>query len=151
MTIADALLFSQAIVTWMLTGLIWFIQVVHYPLFKSIGAANFTPYHLQHTRLTGFIAGPLMVLEMLFALLMWWHRPLGVSVQVAGILTGLLVIIWISTFTVQVPIHNRLSKTFDEAQVEKLVTSNWVRTLAWTVRAILLMIALTSIHTLQAD
>jgi hypothetical protein len=42
-----------------------------------------------------------------------------------------------STFLVQVPLHERLSAGWDAAAHQRLVASNWVRTVLWTVRAVL--------------
>jgi hypothetical protein len=33
-----------------MVGLIWFVQVVHYPLFASVGADEFVAYENAHTR-----------------------------------------------------------------------------------------------------
>jgi hypothetical protein len=38
---------------------------------------------------------------------------------------------------VQVPLHERLSAGWDAAAHQRLVASNWVRTVLWTVRAVL--------------
>ncbi|HUF03629.1 MAG TPA: hypothetical protein VMM38_05570 [Aridibacter sp.] len=42
---------------------------------------------------------------------------------------------WIFTFLVQVPIHNSLSKGFDDSLVKKLVRTNLLRTVAWSLRS----------------
>ena len=34
-----------------LVGLIWLVQVVSYPLFARVGAAEFPAYHAAHARL----------------------------------------------------------------------------------------------------
>jgi len=52
----------------------------------------------------------------------------------------LVVIIWLSTFTLQVPIHRRLQTGKDDARIRRLVSTNWIRTIAWTVKAIIITI-----------
>jgi hypothetical protein len=42
----------------------------------------------------------------------------------------------------QVPLHTRLARGFDPAAHRQLVRTNWLRTLAWTLRALLLLPAL---------
>ena len=51
----------------------------------------------------------------------------------------LLAVVWISTFAVQVPLHRRLAEGYDAARHRRLVLSNWIRTLAWTARAVLVL------------
>jgi hypothetical protein len=49
-------------------GLIWFVQIVHYPLFSSVGEREFAGYEIQHSRLTAFVVGPPMLIEALSAI-----------------------------------------------------------------------------------
>jgi hypothetical protein len=53
--------------------------------------------------------------------------------------SGLVVTAWLSTFGLQVPCHNQLRKGFSSAVHTRLVRTNWVRTLSWTVRAVVLL------------
>ena len=38
--------------TWAMVGLIWLIQIVHYPLFSRVGADQFKLYEQEHQRLS---------------------------------------------------------------------------------------------------
>ncbi len=49
----------------------------------------------------------------------------------------LLAVIWLSTALVQVPMHQRLLDGYSDQIARKLVESNWLRTLAWTARAVI--------------
>ena len=51
-----------------MVGLIWFVQIVHYPLFSAVGERGYTAYQIQHMNLTGAVVGPPMVIEALTAL-----------------------------------------------------------------------------------
>jgi hypothetical protein len=51
----------------------------------------------------------------------------------------LLAVIWISTAFVQVPCHEQLSQGFDKAVHQRLVWTNWLRTAAWSLRALLVL------------
>ena len=53
----------------------------------------------------------------------------------AGLGVALLVAIWLSTAALQVPFHNALGAGLVPALVERLSQSNWIRTVAWTVRS----------------
>ena len=47
----------------------------------------------------------------------------------------LLAVIWVSTALVQMPLHRRLGRSFDAPTIDRLVASNWIRTVAWSLRA----------------
>ncbi|MDP9439422.1 MAG: hypothetical protein M3P49_11875, partial [Actinomycetota bacterium] len=49
--------------TLFMVGLIWFVQIVHYPLFASVGRGGFAEYSRAHSRLTGLVVGPPMLIE----------------------------------------------------------------------------------------
>lgn len=123
--------------TWAMVGLIWLIQIVHYPLFAKVGDEQFQRYSEEHQRLITYVVLPLMFAELITACMLWNFRPAGVSAWmiVAGIL--LVVLIWGSTFTMQVPLHSQLSNGFEPQAHQHLVTSNWIRTIAWTARGLL--------------
>jgi len=49
---------------------------------------------------------------------------------------GLVLLIWLSTFLIQVPIHNQLGIGKDSFLIKRLVQTNWIRTILWTSKAI---------------
>ena len=113
-----------------MTGLIWFVQVVHYPLFAAVGPAGFAAYHAAHSRLTTLVVGPLMLVEAACAVWIALERPSS-----AGWLgVGLLAVVWGTTFFLAVPRHNLLAAGFDAATIDSLVATNWFLTFAWTRR-----------------
>ena len=121
-----------------MTGLIWFVQVVHYPLFKSVGPEGFTEYERRHARRTTFVVGPAMLLEAACAGLLllhaMTHEELDAFLPALG--AGLLAVIWFSTAFVQVPCHRTLERGLDAAAAGRLVRTNWARTAAWSVRLV---------------
>ena len=121
--------------TGLMAGLIWFVQMVHYPLLTAVPASDFIAYERSHVARTGRLVGPLMLLEAASAGLLLLMPPPGVAAWLPWAGGGLLAVIWISTFAVQVPLHRRLETGRDEAAIARLVASNWVRTIAWTARA----------------
>lgn len=135
-TADTALLALHLAVTAAMAGLIWFVQVVHYPLFAAVGQGALVPYEHQHQRRTGFVVGPLMGAEALLAVLVLALRPdgLGWALPVLGV--ALLALIQASTVLLQVPQHQRLAARSDLATVRRLVATNWVRTVGWTLRAL---------------
>jgi hypothetical protein len=121
-----------------LTGLIWFVQLVHYPLLAQVGTNQHHRYHEAHTARTFWAAGGPMVAELGSGLAVLFfpetHHAIGWSLNLA-MLAG----IWGSTFLLQVPLHTALSQEASTATVRRLVRSNWWRTALWSLRAILLL------------
>lgn len=133
------LLALHAATTFCMTGIIWFAQVVHYPLFARLDGPAFAAYERAHMRRVVPLAAPLMAAELATGLVIAWRPPAGVAPWQAWLNAGLLVPIWISTALVQLPAHARLRRGFDPPTHRLLVRSNWVRTAAWTARSGLLL------------
>jgi hypothetical protein len=127
----------NAVATWQMLGVILFVQHVHYPLFSQIGEEHFRKYHLVHCRRTGHIVGPLMLLEVGTALLMYYLAPGSEESALALVGLMLLGVIWISTALLQMPLHHRLALAYTESTISVLVRTNWIRTVAWLLRAFL--------------
>ena len=118
-----------------MTGLIWTIQLVHYPSFRYIDAVKFTDFSLFHAKSITPITALPMVLELITgAALLFYFRNFLTAINFAFI-----ILIWMSTFFLSVPIHNQLAVVRDEALIEKLVLTNWPRTILWTLRSALLL------------
>lgn len=123
--------------TLFMTGLIWFVQVVHYPLFQKVGVEAFKTYETLHTIRTGWVVMPVMVLELFSTLALLFYRPASIPPVIVTILVVLTIGIWLSTAFVQVPLHNKLVQDFDSAAINKLVNSNWIRTMLWSIKSLL--------------
>jgi hypothetical protein len=128
-----ALLAVHLAATWYMTGVIWIIQMVHYPLMGKLGATFVECQSLHQTRM-GSLVGPPMLIELGAAALLCWLQP---REPVWWIGIALLTGIWLSTFLVQVPKHNRLACAFEPREHASLVTTNWLRTVLWTLRALI--------------
>lgn len=124
------LLSAHAGATLFMTGVIWFVQVVHYPLLARAGSDGFAEHAREHARLTGWIVGPAMSAELFLALAL---AARGGAAAWTGL--GLLAVIWLSTALVQVPLHQQLQAGFDADAHRRLVRTNRLRTAAWTARA----------------
>ncbi|OUU19962.1 MAG: hypothetical protein CBC13_11780 [Planctomycetia bacterium TMED53] len=145
----DVLLLSQWITTGFMTGLIWFIQIVHYPIYSFVGHNDLSDYQAFHVRRTTMVVFPFMVTELLgggLLLLREWHGDRG-WVALSGL--GLLGVIWLSTLIFQIPRHSQIGGTknptaetiaIEKSAIRHLVQSNWIRTCAWTARLALLAI-----------
>lgn len=130
----NAILLVHASATLFMTGLIWFVQVVHYPLFAAVGSDAFPNYSRLHQTLTTFVVGPPMLVEAVTAAILVFARPAGVSATLAWTGLALVIVIWLSTALLQVPAHGRLVSGFDPSTGAFLVSTNWIRTIAWSAR-----------------
>ncbi len=119
-----------------MTGVIWLIQLIHYPAFHKIENSHFLIFHKNHTTLMGYIVMPAMVVELITAILL----ILKSSNNLYFILNlFLLFIIWICTFVLSIPLHQQLSKNQNYLLIQKLVLTNWPRTLAWSLRLLIIL------------
>lgn len=122
-----------------MTGVIWFVQIVHYPLFGAVGRAQWPSYHAGHTRRTGYVVAPLMLAELASAAVLAARDQ--TTLAVAGLV--LAAATWALTFGVAVPLHGRLEHAFDARTARRLVTAGWARTAAWTAHG---CVALALLH-----
>ncbi len=130
-------LFNMAI-SWGLLLLIWLVQVIIYPGFSRIPSENFVTYHRWYAVRISVIVIPLMICELIITVA--WLCSDNYSF-ISLISAFLVVVIWLSTFVLQVPIHNRLRSGKNEAGIRRLVTTNWIRTIAWSIKAVAVTIA----------
>ena len=131
-----------AAATWFMTGVIWFVQVVHYPLFAKVGTEQFTGYALSHCNLTSSVVALPMVAQ---ALLSLWVAASSTPDNAVLLWVNffLVLLIWVMTATCSVPSHNRLcADGFSELTHTRLVLTNWVRTALWSLCSVLVTIVL---------
>lgn len=117
-----------------LTGVIWTVQLVHYPSFAQAARDTFPAFHQQHsTRISWVVLAP-MVLELGLAVWLAWQGK-GVGEAARWGQLALVLSIWAATFFISVPFHNRLAQTgYDYVAIDGLVRTNWLRTVLWTLR-----------------
>ncbi len=132
------MLLGNFAVTAYLCGLIWTVQVVHYPLFNMADRVNFAAFESAHSWRIGLIVMLPMLLEVGLTAMMMLSPIDRMPNWASWLAVGLLAVIWFSTFFLQVPQHGILSGGFDEAAHQFLVNSNWLRTIAWTAKTALL-------------
>lgn len=121
-------------------GSIWFIQLIHYPalLFLHYDAKP-NPIHFYHSRAGVAVMAP-MVLELAsIVILIFIPFPNFFTVLVLLILS---ILIWISTFTLQLPMQNLLKKEKNEDYIKRLIYTNWFRTGLWSLKAIYIFFVL---------
>jgi hypothetical protein len=135
----EAIFLAHLFSTLFMMGLIWFVQVVHYPLHRYVGEQEFNKYQSKHVERTGYVVGIPMLIEISTSVYFLFDPIPGISPNLFVLGLVLLMISWLSTALLQVPCHNALQKNFSVAVHSRLVNGNWIRTFAWSSRGILVL------------
>lgn len=132
------LLVVHAAATWFMVGLIWLVQIVHYPLMQMVGREEFVPYSLRHQLAITPVVGAPMLIEVATAAYLLVQNPQLRRSKWFLASCVLLAVIWASTAFWQVPLHQTLLGGYDPERVRSLVLSNWIRTVAWSARGLIM-------------
>ena len=117
-----------------MVGVIWLIQLIHYPTFSKIEENVFRMFHREHTTAMSILVGPVMIMELITVFY------LAKSFEARWLISAAMtVILWCLTFFVSVPIHNRLESGRQPELLKNLIMTNWPRTIVWTAKAALLL------------
>ena len=113
--------------------LIWLVQVIIYPGMHNWVTSEFSEIHRVYTRKITFIVTPLMLGQALCALLMTIRAP-----DVLLVLQLILIaFVWGVTAFISVPLHRRLSGGHDNRVIDRLIKTNWLRTMGWSLICLL--------------
>lgn len=118
------------IINFGLVILIWLVQLIIYPSFSSIDAADFSAWHRSYIKRIVVVVAPLMLAQLFLACLTFLNnRNLPGLVMLAGIL-----LIWLASLTLSLPCHRRLQREGkDNNTIQRLVRTNWIRTVLWSI------------------
>ena len=128
-------LFLLIIFNSILVGVILMTQILSYPLLLKLGISDFYNYYNSYTKRISFIVIPLMIFEVLLSIIL--NIILNNFYLFASNI--LLFVVWGSTFFIQVPIHNKLSSNHSYVLINKLIYTNWIRTIAWICKLMILI------------
>src|SRR5262252_6784198 len=116
-------------------GMSWVLQLMHYPLYHQVGAAEFVEYIRLNNRRAVVPAILPALMTLAVSVLMLWRRPPVVPRAIAIAAVGLNVAVIISTAIWQGRLHGQLAETGKaDTAINLLVASNWIRTTAFTVQ-----------------
>ena len=113
--------------------------MVNYPLLSWVDREKFCEFEKKYQKRVSLLLFPLIVLECFFAVLMLTVAKDGECRNLTYVLFVLLLFIWFSTFCLQVPEHAELANGFSFKNIKRLILTNWIRTVAWTLRSIILL------------
>ena len=128
-------LFLLIIINSILVGVILMTQILSYPLLLKLNKSDFYDYYNSYTKRISFIVIPLMIFEVFLSIIL----NTILNDFYFFISNILLLIIWGSTFLIQVPIHNKLSSNHSYSLINKLIFTNWIRTIAWIFKLMTLI------------
>ncbi len=127
------LLLLQLVATAMMTGILWLVQRVQYPLFLGLNEGHFSKWHDLHSARITWIVAPLMVLELAVSLAFIFLNKINLWQNI--FVFFMTCTIWAITFFISVPKHEKLAqKGFDQAVILSLIRTNWGRTLVYTIK-----------------
>lgn len=122
--------------SWALLALIWVVQLVHYPSFEYIDNTKFRAFHQHHTTSITWIVLPLMLCELVNVLWMSYQSDFA---PMPLLFLGIVLCIWASTFFISIPLHTKLTQGKKTKYIEQLIATNWIRTILWTIKAVLVV------------
>lgn len=121
---------------WMMVGVIWVVQLVHYPLLALVGADRSVEAAERHQRAMSFVVGPPMAVEGVTTLWLLVDRPDEVVVWLPWAGAVCVGVALLSTVWLSVPRHARMATEPDPKVGTELVRTNWPRTVAWTLHGV---------------
>ena len=132
------MLILHLIATSVMVGVIWVIQLVHYPSFHFVELKQYTTFQRFHMARISYVVIPAMLTELFTLILIVFSMDQIDTLVLASAI--LLIFIWLMTAVFFSGVHQKLTLGYDQTVVDKLVKLNWGRTLLWTLRLFLISI-----------
>ena len=119
------------------------LQWQHYGIYPAVGPEHFAAYIRANNRAATWPTIVPALLLLLSSFLLVVQRPGFVSPLEAAVGLGLNLAALLSTFVWQRPLHSRLAERgYDDATIRRLIATNWIRTIAHWLIALLTTIIL---------
>ena len=122
-----------------MVGVIWIVQLVHYPTFLFIDEQKSYDFQKFHMSRISYIVMPAMTTELFSGIYIFIYSNMAIDSNLFLLALTILIINWIITALVFVKMHNKLLINYKIEIISLLVKWNWLRTLLWSVRLILLL------------
>ena len=124
----------QIVTSFSMLGIIWFIQLIHYPLLNKI-KEGLSQYEKAHLIRAAYFIGPLLVVDLIASIFLVSFEVRSTLIRLATCNLILNIFYWIWTFLFQIQHHQKLTVGFSKLTIRKLVINNWMRTFLWTVKS----------------
>jgi hypothetical protein len=146
MTLSEAILLICLFFSLYSVGMIWFLQLNHYPLYANVGRDVFKEYISIHNQRLLFPVILPSLLAFASSIALALRHPAEIPDWSVWLVIALNAVTAVSTALVQGPAHSVLARDgYSAPIVRKVLSTNWLRTAAWTANGALLtwMTALT--------
>ena len=130
-------LIAHLIFSSVMTGVIWVIQIVHYPSFHFIEKELYTAFQKFHMNKISIIVMPIMLAELITGVMLLFDKSSKSFFLITSLI--ILILIWAITGVFFSKVHSKLIFGYQELVVNQLVVMNWIRTLLWTLRLFFLL------------
>ena len=125
--------------TSLMVGVIWIMQLVHYPSFNFINVEEYKSFQEFHMKRISLIVIPVMIIELISGVLIFWiYQTDNIFFNIS---LFCLFFIWFLTAILFSKMHQKLTLGYQISIVTKLVNLNWLRTISWTLRLGLVLLA----------
>ena len=120
--------------SFVMAGVGWYVQFRQYPRLAALPSEHFIDAHRRHSVRIGVIVIPARLTELASSVGLcslqptFWPNYVG-----AGL--AFFAVAW--TFAVSAPIHHQLSQRHNPSDLQRLISTNLPRILAWTGHALL--------------
>ena len=121
--------------TSLMVGVIWVIQLLHYPSFHFINDKKYIEFQNFHIQRISFFVIPTMLVELASALLLAYFFRSSLTIILLAFLLG----VWAITFIFFTNMHQKLTNGYNHSIVDRLIQINLSRTILWSLRLIILL------------
>jgi len=118
-----------------MTGVIWLVQILHYPSFKFVSEKEFVTFEQFHIKRISYVVVPVMLVEITTAIIAYLNHP-SLLLLLNMIFNSLILLF---TYALSVPYHNKLKEGKSLKTIKMLAYTNWPRTIFWSLRSLLLI------------
>ena len=82
-----------------------------------------------------FIVAPVMLIELLtLSFIAYFSSEFLIIKSLI-----LLLVIWMTTFMIMIPSHNKISLVFERKEIIRLINYNWVRSILWSFKLFIII------------
>ena len=114
------------------------LQIQHYGIYPFVGKENFKNY-MQANNKSAVVPSILPAMLLLIVnIVLLFTRPVFMPLTVTILSLALNIIALVSTFVWQRKLQGEMAITgYDESKINLLVSTNWIRTIAFLIQAII--------------
>lgn len=121
------------------TAILWFMQVVHYPLFAFVDKTRWSEFTERKRRQTMMILYPLMAFEALTGITLILMASQSATYIFLALEVGLLAVLHIYNFMYFNALVKKITGPEDSLNHQRCVKMHWIRTAGWSLRLVLLI------------